>query len=268
MEKVRGSFPWAAAATAVLVLAGCPGGLGNLPPEEDGWPWSYPDGGEVVSQGTTSEACAASADGDTIALYTFDADQDGTVTDAAGELDGKIAGSGVSHVDGRSGCGKAVAFSGKGHVVIPSTSALESLKVGAVDFWLRVEGNGQQGVLSRDAQHTKNPGHFSIMITSEGSVRVRLQSTSSDFEVRSQKIQDGGWHHVGVCFGNELELYIDGTLTDSTSTSIGIAGNTNPLVLGGLSWTSPEGAAEPVEYPLHGALDSVRVSSVRRDFSW
>jgi hypothetical protein len=29
----------------------------------------------------------------------------------------------------------------------------------------------------------------------------------------------------------------------------------------------PEGAADPVEYPLQGALDSVRISSARRDFS-
>jgi hypothetical protein len=260
---------------AILLLGGCPGELPDAPADravQDGWPWADPDGGGVISQqNTTSGACVAAADGETLALYTFDADhadQDGTVTDATGARDGKIVGSGVSYVDGRPGCGKAVAFSGEGYVEIPSTAALESLKEGSIDFWLRIDGDGQQGVLSRDAQHTNSPGHLSIMITKERRVRARLQSTSDEFIVDSDKIQDSGWHHVGVCFGSvKLELHVDGQLRDSETTSVGIAGNKNPLVLGGLSWTSPEGAADPVEYPLVGALDSVRISSARRDFS-
>jgi hypothetical protein len=272
---------WVCLASTAILLAGCPGGLDDAAGADSRGGAAYPEqparedsssaGGSDVSESVSStSACAASTDSATLALYTFDNAQDQTtIKDLTGRLDGTVVGSGVSLVDGKPGCGKAIAFSGSaGHVLIPSDAALENLNEGSVDFWIRVDGDGQQGVLSRDAKYQAKPGHLSILITGERRVHVRLQDTTREYEVSSERMEGTGWHHVGVCFGSStLTLHLDGKQQDSTSTSAGIAGNQNPLVLGGLSWGSEEGGSDPVEYPLRGALDSVRISSTRRDFS-
>ena len=95
--------------------------------------------------------------------------------------------------------------------------------------------------------------------------------------------------HVGVNFGGAqgLQLFVDGLLasetTDATfgsydypcdgdypcntSTTKGIMGNSNPWVIGANSMSSQDGQAGPVYLHLGGAVDYVRISSVRRDFS-
>jgi hypothetical protein len=253
-----------------LLWLGCPGEL-DLSGIEDRSSWASGEGG-TESTGGGSPVCAAWADGDTVALYTFDGDygSPGTVTDAAAQLDGEIVGDGIKHVEGREGCGRALVFSGEGgHVLIPAAAELESLEQGTIDFWLRIDGKGEQGVLSRDAANQREPGHLTILVTAERRIRVRLQDSSdnggAEHEMISERVERNEWHHVAVCFGPpELALYLDGEQQDAEGTSIGIAGNNNPLVLGGASWGSPEGKAEPVVLPLHGALDSVRISAVRR----
>ena len=59
-----------------------------------------------------------------------------------------------------------------------------------------------------------------------------------------------------------------GSIQCGTNGAGGIDGNDNPLVVGAAAWLSGEGSADPVSSHLApAALDHVRLSSIRRDFS-
>jgi hypothetical protein len=98
----------------------------------------------------------------------------------------------------------------------------------------------------------------------------------------------GQWFHVGVNFGKTtgLQLFVDhkqasGThnitfggpgyvcsqsRTCGSSSLAGIAGNTNPWVIGASAMQSGEGNGTPATNPLAGAIDEVRISKKPRAF--
>jgi hypothetical protein len=51
------------------------------------------------------------------------------------------------------------------------------------------------------------------------------------------------------------------------SSTGGIQGNENPWLLGAAATSSEEGRATPAHRQLAGAIDSLRISDARRDFS-
>jgi len=230
--------------------------------------------------------CASAPDPDTVALLTFEGSGN-TVSDATGKHPGAVVGSGVARVPGQAGCGKAVAFPNAitDYVTIPDSPDWD-LTQGSVDFWVRIDTPspaGFRGIVSRDANQQALPGHFTVFQLCDGGLAVRLQKDLNDRDVRcSTPVSLGVWHHVGVNFGpGGLALYIDGVeatrsetlksctfqLQCGTSGDQGLAGNDNPWVLGASSSGSVEGQATPVVYPFDGAIDSFRVSSVRRAFA-
>jgi hypothetical protein len=237
-------------------------------------PDAWPDGG----------TCAVGPDPGTLALYPVLLASGTQLVDTTTDHPGKLAGV-VPRVSGATGCGQALAFSGKieDYAEIAADPAW-NLKTGSIDLWVRIDGstNKHLGIVSRDAEDTAKPGHFSLFQLVDGGIGVRLQRDSNDGIARcSQPVSKGDWHYIGVNFGKGgLELYVDGvpanrtdkyvvspvTLKCGTSTEEGIDGNQNPWVLGASSHLSAEGVATPITYPFKGAIDSFRISNVRRDF--
>ena len=229
--------------------------------------------------------CAYLADGDTVALYTFSGSGT-TVAEVTGSHPGAIVGSGPTRVSGKTGCDKAMSFTATSpisYVEVPDSSAWD-IKQGSVDLWVRFDqaSGTDEGLISRDASGTNEPGHFSILRRCNGAIVARLQSTTGEAQVCSKPLAKDTWYHVGVNFGGSggLKLYINGTPANQTadiicgtstiacgqSITTGIDGNSNPWVIGASSWNSGDGVATPATLPLRGDLDSVRISKTRRSF--
>ncbi len=83
---------------------------------------------------------------------------------------------------------------------------------------------------------------------------IRLESTATS--------QDTSWHHLAVAYdGSSLELYVDGVLDTSVSTSATMLDTVHPLLLGSLSGNS---GAERIASGFNGMIDEVRISNVAR----
>lgn len=227
--------------------------------------------------------CVAAADPDTVALLTFEG-SGATAVDLTGQHPGTLVGQ-VARVTGPSDCGNAVEFDelATNYVAIPDAPAWD-LDEGSLDFWLRIDtatsAQGVRGLVSRDAKLSVKPGHITLFQMCDGGIAVRLQDTTNEYIRCSPPVALGVWHYIGINFGTGgLQLFVDGSeasrtdlqkcsfdLQCGTTTNKGIAGNDNPWVLGASSGSSNEGQATPVAASFDGAIDSFRVSSVRRVF--
>jgi len=263
------------------------------------------DGGEVRMDARASDAHVDAppgptdagsgrcpeTDDDTIALWDFESGLPTSMVDVAGGHDGTIA-SGAMGTPSVGGCGTALLFGGSdppAHVEVPDSPEFD-LSVGSLDFWLRFDGEitnndaPMRGIISRDAMFTETDGHLAVMLTGDGTIVARIQTGSPHIYQCSERIARGTWTHVGIVFGPPVAgLYVDGrraTRTDTitvpllgdlqcgTNGSAGIAGNDNPFVFGAGAWSSAEGSATPLDgYLAPAAIDHVRLSSVRRDFT-
>ncbi len=237
---------------------------------------------ESSSESTgVTEPCPTTADADTVALYRFDSDE--AFLDDVGTVDGVWRDGIPTLVPGPLGCGLAVQFAGGLDALVPHDAVFD-LSEGSIDFWLRAPADPMpMGVISRDALDQVFDGHLTAWYV-EGRIVVRNQST-----MLSQTICSDGalpaetWVHVGINFGPPgLELYIDGEAQDGVGevfigmsptncvdedlVTVGIAGNTNPLIVGASLSMSMKGMIDEVLPLEDGALDELRVSSVRRDF--
>jgi hypothetical protein len=183
-------------------------------------------------------------------------------------------------------CGSTVTFSctHAGHAVIPSWSGTK-LKQGSIDIWVRFAATGQklQGIVSRDAAGQVQPGHISVFLHGDGFIAVRLQKLTGpakDPLVCSKLVVKDTWYHVGVNFGpTGLELYVNGervavirnltsdTCGDGKERDVGLDGNDEPWIVGGLAWQTCVGTSAPVIRPLKGTVANFRISAVRRDFA-
>ncbi|MBW2730926.1 MAG: hypothetical protein JRH20_00950 [Deltaproteobacteria bacterium] len=250
--------------------------------------------------------CAELPDADVLALFLFGGS--GTTLDntVVGGPVGSLMGAGAQRVAGPVRCGgSALQFpmsvlevcggcdvgggfcaTDPAHGVLPASLGA-NLDSGSVDLWVRFDGvphsNHPQGILSRDAQHELDPGHFTLHRLLDGSIGVRIQDgldMSDEPFICSAPVPEDEWHHVLVNFGPEgLQLQVDGqwvavpktvgtTLCVSDSpVSVGIAGNAEPWLVGASSVFSCTGTALPATTPVPGTIARLRISRVRRDFS-
>lgn len=224
------------------------------------------------------------ADDDTVLLLTFDEE---TATDALGNNDGTIVGE-PTWTDGPLGCGRAIGFplGGTTHVELPDSMDWH-LPDGSLDFWFRRDtGTGTAVLLSRERDEFGN-GHFAVLLSNREEVYVRLQNAAEQESAScSEPLAVGEWHHIGVNFGaGGLELWLDGEVTLRTDVgqvtdSVGQltmqcdGGGTVSLrpadVLEwvvGASGIRATASGEWSDFFNGGAIDYLRISSVRRDFS-
>lgn len=239
--------------------------------------------------------CSNLLDPATVALYTFEGGYGANrVQDETGDHDGSYIGS-MSKISGPTGCGNAVDFGAGEYATVPASSAW-NLSVGSVSLWARFADSvsgATQGVLSRDASSSASgsqKGHFNIMRDGPlGRIIVRLQDAAGDdhYFCSDDVVPFGTWVEIAVNFGPpQVELYIDGVRATSSDTVTptfnvaqppapcnpsytgGIDGNNEPWLLGASAAGSEEGSVEPIGgWMTNGAIDHLRISSMRRDFA-
>lgn len=245
-----------------------------------------PDAAEpdAAADAAVDDLCPG-ADGDTVALYRFDAA--GDLADSAGDHDGELSGAALQSPNGPSGCGRAVAFApgGSSFIEIDPSDDFD-LTTGSIDLFVRSGPLGtERGIVSRDAIGI-GAGHFTAVIDASGRFVVRLQAigVQDDAICSDQLAVPGQWHHLAINFGApRAELFLDGVL-GTTDEAVTILGNQSftcntehpegidtdglPWVFGAENTASDSGDTDLVAgFFEGGAIDQVRISSVRRDFA-
>ncbi|MEZ4366022.1 MAG: hypothetical protein R2939_07015 [Kofleriaceae bacterium] len=260
---------WAWAAMAVIGLSG---GCGRLGFEGDAERDAAP---ADVDAAAPLARCDPRLTPTTLAMYTFDR---GDGTDATGAHDGSWE-PGAASVAGP--CGAALATTGTGHVAVADDPAWQ-LAAGTVDLELTVAAGAMlRGLITRDASGELGDGHFSIVLSEENILVVRLQRGGTNYlRCGDLPLVAGATHHVAVAFGApNLTLWVDGVeqlqrldyhfITDEFSCQAAIdlgiddagtaPGNHNQWVLGGANFDQVDGGAGATN-PLDGSVvDHVRI---------
>ncbi len=257
-----------------------------LPGGSAGWDNTGVSGGAGASAGSTSSkfSCTQPVDSATISVYRFEYD----LTDAANNHPANYAGSITPQfVDAPPNCGVALALQTRYFVYIGDHPDWD-ITSGSIDFWYlpgAISYANPGGILSRDADGSASPGHITFYQAGGGSGRivVRMQDGNDLYLCSDEPIIPGVWTHIGLNFGPPVvELYVDGVLQGYTGSvpfysgtvgcgvagTHGIAGNNNFWVLGASADVSGEGSMDGLRGFLDGAaINALRISSVRRDFS-
>ena len=153
----------------------------------------------------------------------------------------------------------AASFDGNDYVVVAHNAAFASAN-GTVQLWFNTANPAQRGaLLSKDSLGFDTGGHLTIWVDN-GRIEVRLQSTSSDYFVRSpvNSVTAGTWHHVAFSFGGDgMRLYLNGLLVASNGYTGGTLGNAEPLVIGAGTVFSGDGTPFPLNDYYTGRIDEV-----------
>ncbi|HWO24552.1 MAG TPA: hypothetical protein VNO30_37675 [Kofleriaceae bacterium] len=198
-----------------------------------------------------------------VARYAFD----GTLADATGRHPAAAIGNGLTFVAGALGQAVRIPDSGAAHVRIEDAPDFD-LTAGRIELRFRFGVGapaGDLGLVSRDAVNSATDGHVSVRLGHDRRVVVRIQQMSAPtiqaYRCTAQPVTQNAWHKVELSFGPAgLRLTVDGALADGASWTDaggtptdctaawdrGIAGNDNPLILGGLTVTATEGTGMPV----------------------
>jgi hypothetical protein len=220
---------------------------------------------------------------DTVALYELE--PGALARDTSEQLHGVVRGT-VTSVAGP--CGMAARFAESSYVLVRPAPALD-LATGSVELHARiasVTGTTIRGLIGRDADGSTNPGHFQAGLAQDGTIVVRIQSTSSSFYRCAPPPQANIWFRVGISFGGTAAqgfrmwvdgndatlagtiLYGDSPVTCNTDYPGGIDGNANALVIAANNGRAPEGSPDPStqHHFIDGDLDHVHVRDTWIDF--
>ncbi|MEM8787880.1 MAG: LamG-like jellyroll fold domain-containing protein [Pseudomonadota bacterium] len=105
----------------------------------------------------------------------------------------------------------------------------------ALSFNADTIGNGNQTLFSKDHSGFGEGGHVMVYLDSQGFIRVRYQSETESFYLRSdERVEAGVDTHVAFAFNRwGGELYVDGQLNDSEEAYWGgMRNNTEDAVIG------------------------------------
>lgn len=237
--------------------------------------------------------CASTIDNRTLALFDFEGlSGNKTLIDKVGTQDGLIMQPlFVTRKPGMPGCGQALVFSAtstKSATAQIPDHKLWQLPDGSLDLWVRFDtfNDRPMGVVAKDAIGM-SAGHLLLVRNCNGRLIVRFQSNTQQVYRCSNVVNLDTWVHVGINFGKGgLALFVNGVKSDPKTTAewadnctgspltvpcgeaftLGLASNTNPWILGGLSKNAKAGTTTNVISPLSGAIDSLRISDSPRAF--
>ncbi len=237
----------------------------------------------IDAKQTIDDGCGGSVDSATLALYTMESAS--AAVDLIGNHHGTLVGN-PSFVAGPPNCGEALQFADSADSFIQvADSPAWDLATGSIDLGVRpISPNASYAIISRDANGASQSGHITLYQHTDGFYLLRLQQTGAAdvYLCSAQNVVPGEWTHIGINLGAAAtEMWVDGVLADRNATfvlygvdscpgatAMGIAGNNNPWVFGGAIVRSLEGGATPVtDHFVGGAIDQLRISSTRRDFS-
>ena len=156
--------------------------------------------------------------------------------------------------------GSSVALDGTNDFVEIPHSADYALDEGSVQLWFRADNlSGRQGLISKDATGTGEPGHLDIKLQGDD-IRVRLQGDpGANFKINNVVSADT-WHQITVTWGADgVHLYLDGAEIGSHGYTGGIAGNTEPWALGGSLTNSATGSTSGIRDLFDGDISEFAV---------
>ncbi|NEQ50852.1 MAG: hypothetical protein F6K11_12075 [Leptolyngbya sp. SIO3F4] len=135
----------------------------------------------------------------------------------------------------------------------------------AFSFETNAIGSSQY-LFSKDSSWYDDGGHLSVQINSSGQLAARVQSTTTSYEVRSNRLNANQVYDAAVTFGSRgLELWVNGQLVDDTEytgglgSSSGGSGNREPIVIGASQTRSGDLVADNLEDYFTGTLKNIRL---------
>ncbi|WP_432824871.1 LamG-like jellyroll fold domain-containing protein [Dactylosporangium sp. CA-092794] len=209
--------------------------------------------GNVSAYSATASATTSSAPTQPTGLvagYTFDAGSGTTVADSSGNVNtGTITG--ATWTTGK--YGGALSFNGSGNVVkVPSAPSLNVTTGLTLAAWIQPTGS-QSGW--RTIMQKENDGWFLNASNDTGPLYpaggITDNTGSTGYCSATSAAPLNTWTHVALTYdGNNLRLYVNGTLVSTRAKTGAVQTTTNPLSIGG---NTPYG-----EY-FKGLIDEVRV---------
>jgi hypothetical protein len=171
-----------------------------------------------------------------VGSWQFDEGSGTTVADTSSfGNDGSFAGSAV-WTPGVSGT--ALDFTGTADIVlIPDAPALDLSDAITIAAWLKPSERASEYVIKKARKNSIDG--YELSLSSGGALYARFNEASSGnaYKLSSSTPYpiDGSWIHLAITFdGQELKLYVDGTLEDSLSApELVIEANDLPLSIGG-----------------------------------
>ncbi|MDJ0957839.1 MAG: DUF4347 domain-containing protein, partial [Arenicellales bacterium] len=154
------------------------------------------------------------------------------------------------------------------YIEIPHDNAY-LLDEGTIQLWFNADDLAQdQGLFSKDSNMLDTGGHLTIRLLTDGSLQVRLQSTTTSYLVNSAPgtVTAGNWQHAAFSFGTDgMQLYLNGNRVDTnpytggTGATSGGAGNFEPIAIGANAWVSGDGTVNPLVEHFDGRIDEVAI---------
>jgi YD repeat-containing protein len=144
------------------------------------------------------------------------------------------------------------------YVSVPNSSTINISGPITIEAWIKLNSNSgnYQDIVCRESWgQVGTGGGYEFSISSAGKVRLDLYQSHNQYTtvIGSTTVSTGVWHHVaGVFDGNQMRVYLDGTLNGSLSTTSGPASGTSPLNIGKSTYTT---------YYFGGLIDDVRISA-------
>jgi len=140
-----------------------------------------------------------------------------------------------------------------------------NLNVGSGDFtveaWVYTGSTSQQVIIGAN-RNSDGVGAFMLNLNYTGKVRFFCSysgGTILDYNVGSGTISDSAWHHIAVTrSGSSLRIFIDGTQTGTTNTTLGTASIDNAIADYRVGSTT-DGALN-----FNGYIDDLRITKYAR----
>jgi len=190
--------------------------------------------------------------GSLIVHYNYDDDHAGTtVADSAGTAQNGTLTNGAQIINT---LGNALQLDGAGdYVWVPHAASLNASQW-SIEAWFQTTAHGADAGRIVSKPITGNNG-YSLLINN-GKLMLATNGASPNTIQSASNYNDGAWHHAaGVYDGNQLKLYVDGALVQSSAVSGTVTLDTNNLYIGSFDGTQ--------QY-FNGKIDGVRVWNTAR----
>ncbi len=160
----------------------------------------------------------------------------------------------------------AIKFDGDDDYIVMEHNDAYLINQGTISLWFKADDLfGVQALFSKDSNGYDTGGHFTIFLDNS-TLKARLQSTGTSYELNQSGIATDTWYHVAVSFGSAgMKMILNGSIVDTDAytgglgTSSGGIGNEEPIVIGAGSMTSGNQTATPVDDHFNGWIDDVRI---------
>ena len=163
---------------------------------------------------------------DQIAAFSFNDSNSSLVIDETGNgYHGELLGDASKNI---SSFGNAISFDGDNDgIVLPKIEYLDSPSTFSYSFWFKRLSDNNESKSSNNVSNillSQSSIDLSdnIEVGTKGSqVQVYINNGSDHiFRTNDANVSNNKWHHLGITYGNNLEVYLDGNRTFKSGWSI------------------------------------------------